>query len=790
MSDLKLSVLINAIDKFTAPAQKIVGVSEQLATRLYDGQKALQELGRKGQAVQRMKALETRLGRSAAEMDKATGRTAALGRELAATTTPTRKLQGAFETARRKSDALKRQHKQQRDELRQLRRELRGAGIDTRKLGDAQRQIAGDIEAATRKMEKMAHLSEKVAVAKAKYEKELQSAANVSLVAGGLERVGRGALGMLSQPLAQMRSVERSKGELASLGIEKSGVDAITQRGRELSTLLAGVTTSAFVSAAYDIKSGIATLSDAGVADMTAMAALTAKATKAHVGQMTSLFATGYGAFKNSLYAEASDQEFGHILSASLAKSVQQFKTDGPKMQQAIQSMGSGLAESGIALADQFTALGMLQQKMEAGVAGTTLSALERSAGQAQARFRQMGIAIDTLDANGNLRTLPDLLTDMQQEFGDQYSTEIGGQIQKAFGSEEAVKFFKALWGQQDAFRANAQALEAAQQQGAAFTRTMARHMDSNMDARLQVLQQRWDVIKEKIGSALIPVLERLTPWLEKTADWIARFVDGNGAMTTALAGLAGGIGLIAVVAAPVLTAMASLAAAVAYFGYVAKTSTAATTMAALANSGGGKGWRGVAKKAGGFAKGRLGLLGAGIGALTVGSTLMDGQLSSGEKAATVTQDVGHIGGALGGAAAGAALGSVIPVVGTAIGGLIGSIAGSLGGGWLGEKVAGVFSSDDSENSPASRIAQAAHPVKTAAAATVLGPALAWSPAMADTPSAGAGNVQHNDNSTHSYQLTIQQLPGEDQQALTERIMREIERFNQQRGREMVGDGV
>ena len=61
---------------------------------------------------------------------------------------------------------------------------------------------------------------------------------------------------------------------------------------------------------------------------------------------------------------------------------------------------------------------------------------------------------------------------------------------------------------------------------------------------------------------------------------------------------------------------------------------------------------------------------------------------------------------------------------------------------------------------------------------------------MADTPCAGAGNVQHNDNSTHSHRLTIQQLPGEDQHALTERIMRELERFQQQRGREMLGDGV
>lgn len=33
MSDLKLSVLITAIDKFSAPAQKIAGVSEEMAAR-------------------------------------------------------------------------------------------------------------------------------------------------------------------------------------------------------------------------------------------------------------------------------------------------------------------------------------------------------------------------------------------------------------------------------------------------------------------------------------------------------------------------------------------------------------------------------------------------------------------------------------------------------------------------------------------------------------------------------------------------------------------------------------
>ncbi len=46
------------------------------------------------------------------------------------------------------------------------------------------------------------------------------------------------------------------------------------------------------------------------------------------------------------------------------------------------------------------------------------------------------------------------------------------------------------------------------------------------------------------------------------------------------------------------------------------------------------------------------------------------------------------------------------------------------------------------------------------------------------------------DKSTHTYHLSIQQQPGEDAEALATRVMRKIERRNQQRQREVVGDGV
>ena len=60
---------------------------------------------------------------------------------------------------------------------------------------------------------------------------------------------------------------------------------------------------------------------------------------------------------------------------------------------------------------------------------------------------------------------------------------------------------------------------------------------------------------------------------------------------------------------------------------------------------------------------------------------------------------------------------------------------------------------------------------------------------LATAPLPAVATVQHTDHSTHSYQLTIQQ-PGEDAQALTERILAELEQRRQQSQREGLHDGL
>ncbi len=118
----------------------------------------------------------------------------------------------------------------------------------------------------------------------------------------------------------------------------------------------------------------------------------------------------------------------------------------------------------------------------------------------------------------------------------------------------------------------------------------MAAAADTNMDAKLQKMQQRWNNIKIQIGYALVPALERLIPWLEKVAERVSRLFNNNGRFAAILMGMAGGAGLIAAVTAPVITAVASLTTTVAYLGYMSKKAAAETTLASSMIGGGGKG--------------------------------------------------------------------------------------------------------------------------------------------------------------------------------------------------------
>ncbi|GAA6428443.1 phage tail tape measure protein [Dielma fastidiosa] len=309
-------------------------------------------------------------------------------------------------------------------------------------------------------------------------------------------------------------------GELSSLGIEN--LDALTASANDFSNQWSGTTTPEFLTAAYDIKSGIASLSDQGVADMTELASLTAKATKATASEMTSLFATGYGIYKN-YYDNLSDLEFGEMFSAGISKSVQQFKTTGQGMAQAISSLGGSATTAAVPLEEQLSILGMLQATMSAPEAGTKYKAFIRSAVKGG---QELGLSF--VDANNQMLPMTDILDLLHSKFGDVMDAAEKMELQKAFGDTESVALIDLLYNKTGDLNSNINAVANSMLQGVDATQQMADAINNTNPSKFELLQQKIQNTKETLSAAMMPTVEKFIDKGLKVADSLSNWIANN----------------------------------------------------------------------------------------------------------------------------------------------------------------------------------------------------------------------------------------------------------------------
>ena len=273
---------------------------------------------------------------------------------------------------------------------------------------------------------------------------------------------------------------------------------------RSFSDQWAGTSKADFISASYDIKSGIASLTDEGVADFTTLAALTGKATKSTVGEMTSLFATGYGIYKG-FYDDLTDLEFGEMFSAGISKSVQQFKTTGSEMAAAIERLGASATNAKVPLEEQLSVLGMLQATMSGSEAGTKYAAFIQSAAKGG---EELGLAF--VDANNQIKSLPEILDLLRGKYGDTIDAIEKQEIATAFGTDEAVDLIDLLYSKTGELQDNVLSLYDAMGQGTAVASEMASAMNETEPEKFERLQQQLHNVAEAAGSTLLPVVNDL----------------------------------------------------------------------------------------------------------------------------------------------------------------------------------------------------------------------------------------------------------------------------------------
>lgn len=349
--------------------------------------------------------------------------------------------------------------------------------------------------------------------------KRLNSAFETMQRAGAaMAGMGAGITGLCMKTVTATFDTQNALGELSSLGVKD--LKAVEDAAKSFSDTWAGTSKADFITASYDIKSGIASLTDEGVAQFTQLAALTGKATKSTTEEMGSLFATGYGIYKG-FYDDMSDLEFGEMFSAGIATAVKNYKTSGSQMASAISALGATATNANVPLEEQLAILGQLQTTMSGSEAATKYKAFLN---QASSAGEKLGLTF--LDANNQLLSMPEILTELKGKYGDTIDAVEKRELKAAFGTDEAVALIDLLYNNVEMLDSGIQDLQGSMKSGISVTEEMAEAINNTPEQKFQVLKQQIHNNVEELGSGLLPAvnntMDKVSGLIKKGSEWIS----------------------------------------------------------------------------------------------------------------------------------------------------------------------------------------------------------------------------------------------------------------------------
>lgn len=188
--NLRLEVVLQAVDRMTRPFRAIMGSSSDLAKAVKATRDQLKELNRAQANIDSFRKLSKDAAITENQLGATQARVKALAQEIAAAAKPTAAMSRAFQTAVREAQALKQRGGELQQNLAAVRGRLDAAGISTTSLGQAQRDLRNRIDntsqALAQQQAQLRAVGERhrlMAVAQSQYQKGM-AARNAMLNAG------------------------------------------------------------------------------------------------------------------------------------------------------------------------------------------------------------------------------------------------------------------------------------------------------------------------------------------------------------------------------------------------------------------------------------------------------------------------------------------------------------------------------------------------------------------------------------------------------------------------------
>lgn len=577
-NNLKLQVLLNAVDRASRPFKAIQTESKSLSGSIRDTQKTLKALNAQAGRVEGFRKTSGQLAVTGQALKKAKQEAAELAIQFKTTEKPTRAQAQVMESAKRAAAELQLKYNGLRQSVQRQRLELQQAGINTRTLSNDERRLKASVNEATASLNRQRDALARNSQQQARLSRINQRYQSGKALAGNLAGAGAAGVGVATAGIVAGTAVlkpgydfAQKNSELqAVLGLDKSSADMLALRGqaRQLGDTTAASADDAAAAQIIIAKSG---------ADKDGILAATPTTLNMSLANRRSMEenATLLMGVK-SAFGLANDKvsHIGDVISATMNKSAATF--DG--LSDTLTYAAPVAKNAGISVEETAAMAGALADaKITGSMAGTgsraVITRLQAPTGKAYEAINELGVK--TADRKGNMRPLFTILKEMQKSF-----------VKNKLGDTQRAEYMKAIFGE-EASSAAAVLMTAATsgkldnltkmlQTSDGKTEELVKVMQDNLGGDFKEFQSAYEAVGidlfDQQESALRQLTQTATKYVLKLDQWIQK---NKGLSQTLLKIVGGGVaiigmlGAIGLVAWPVVMGINAIIAGASLLGTV-----------------------------------------------------------------------------------------------------------------------------------------------------------------------------------------------------------------------------
>lgn len=541
--DLKLQVILDAADKASRPLKAIERASQNAAQAMKDNRDRLRQLQAVQKNVSSFRTLKNQSGETAKALREQQDRIRRLSQQMQSHEGDTASLVAERKKAIDQARRLSQRHDDERRELQRLRSSLNENGISTSNLRRDQQHLANEMQEASqaveeqrRKLKRLAEQQKHAAQARRRYDRSVSRAGNMAGAGAAGLATGGGALyagtRMLAPGVEFGEAMSRVQA-LTRLDKEDERFKALREQARELGSTTAFSAGQAANAQGFLAMAGFSPDAiQASMADMLNLA-LANGTDLARTADISSNILSGFG------LDPAEMGRVGDVLTATTTRANVDLEMLGDSMKY----VAPVAREMGLSLEEAAAMSGLLGNVgIQGSQAGTTLRAmmtrLAAPTGKASSAIQALGINIK--DAEGNMRNVPQILSDVAK-------------VTENLGNAERMEHLKAIFGEEPA----AGMAELINQQGAAgiegFTEILtqaagenarvAKTMADNIGGDLKSLNSAWQEIGITLTDTnkgpLRRLIQSITGITRAVGNWMKANPELTGTLAIAAAALA-----------------------------------------------------------------------------------------------------------------------------------------------------------------------------------------------------------------------------------------------------------